>query len=326
MPQVEPPKPRLRVRFDNVVALRHLSLHTSRQYWHHFARFVQYHRLKSEAELRDGAEAKIAAWLTAEARRGVSVSTQHQALNALVFVFRDVLNLELGQFPAFARATRPERLPDVPASHEDAMKIVGAVPGDAGLALRLIYGSALRLHDCLRLRLKDLDFANGEIYVRGSKGDKDRVVPLPSKLARELRDLVARREVEHAAEKRDGRGWVFLPGLLGRKNPKLHFETGWQYVFAQAQDSRDPSSGKRGRHHTLPDTLQRALRSARTQLRIKKRITPHSLRHASAREMERRGTPIAEIQKALGHRNVETTMRYLGSKDTRKPRVKGPLD
>lgn len=321
-----PPKPRLLERFTDACRTRHLSIHTERSYWSVVRRFVRYTAAKSEAALVEDAPAKMARFLTAEARRDVAASTQNVAFNALVFLYEKVLGESLGELPEIPRAKRPARLPEVPATHEAALAVVQAVEGDLGLALRVIYGCALRVMDCLRLRLKDMDFERGEILIRASKGDKDRLVPLPKSLAAELERLVRRREAQHRADSLAGEGWVHLPHRLGVKYPKKHFETGWQYLFAAKTISVDPVTRNRGRHHLAPEAVQIAMKQAQVRLGIKKRFTPHGLRHAAARRAEENGTPISEIQKWLGHSDVQTTMRYLGQGEGALPKVRGPLE
>lgn len=317
---------KLKDRFSTICRVKHLSLKTERAYWSWVRSFVRHCGAKSSTDLCANAENKFSDFITAQARRGLSASSQNQAFNALIFLYREVEKIELGPLPEAERAKRPSRLPDLPGNHEEVIRLIHDIPGDCGLALRLIYGTALRISDALRLRLKDLDFASMEVLIRASKGDKDRIVPLPKSLEADLRELIARREIEHQQDLKSNRGWVFLPGLLGVKYPNLHYATDWQYLFASREFSRDPRSDNYGRHHLTPETIQNALRIARKNKGIKKRITPHSLRHASAREMERRGSPISEIQKCLGHADVETTMRYLGIGSGGKPKVIGPLD
>lgn len=322
----EPPKLKLKERFTNVCRTRHVSLATERSYWSIAVKFVAFTGAKSCDDLCDSAEDKFARFITHLARRGVSASTQNVNFNALIFLYQRVLGQTLGKLPQIERASRPSRLPNVPATHEDTLAIVESVNGDVGLALRLTYGAALRISDTLRIRLKDLDFKRGEILIRGSKGDKDRIVPMPRKLKAELSELVDRREREHEIDKRNGDAWVWLPNLYGTKNPKAHFDTQWQYLFGSQKITVDPQSGKRGRHHLMPETMQNAMREACRRLKLKKRVTPHGLRHAAAREIERRGTPVSEIQKLLGHAHVDTTMRYLGQGSGGKAKIIGPLD
>lgn len=321
-----PPTPKLKDRFTDVCATKHLSIHTARAYWSWIVRYVKYHRAKSSAELCEQPQEKFAEFITTLARRDVAASTQNQAFNALIFLYERVLGESIGELPRIERAKRPERLMAVPATHEETMTILNQIHGDVGLALRLAYGSALRVSETLRIRLHDLDFARNSILIRGGKGDKDGTVPLPRSLAAELKRLVKRRELEHEAEVAVGEGWVQLPGRYGVKNPKAHHSLEWQFLFAGKSVSRDPISGNHGRHHILPETLQAAMRKACRELKLKKSFSPHSLRHSSAREMERRGTPVSEIQRCLRHSDIKTTQRYLGVGAGGRPNVISPLD
>lgn len=314
----------LKDRFANLCRTRHLSLSTERSYWSWVVKFVAFHRIKSELALTANAEQKFSDYISSIAPR-VSAATQNQAWNALVFLYRDVLNHKLGDIPNAMRARRAPRLRPVPCDHAEALAVVNAVKGVPGLALRLIYGTAMRIKECLRLRLKDFDFANNLILIYDGKGGKDAFIPLPEGLRDELMELVRRREAEHLADKLAGRGWVCLPESLGRKYPTWHFKTDWQYAFASERFSRDPRTGSEGRHHLTPESLQQAMAAACRRLKIKRRFTPHSLRHAGARFAEKNGTPISEIQRWLRHKDVETTLRYLGIGEQRPATVKGPF-
>jgi len=269
-------------------------------------------------------DAKVSQFLTEQSERGCAVATQAQALNALVFLFGKVLDHPLGKLD-YHRPSRPARLPNAPSSHDATMTLLDALPGQMGLICRLIYGGALRVNDCLRIRLHDLDFAQNEIRIMDSKGGKDRLVPMPLKLREELLAMVTLREAEHMQEKRNGQGWVFLPGLIGIKNPKAHYVTGWQYLFAARDYTKDPRSSNMGRHHITPEAVQSAMRKACVKLKLKKSITPHGLRHSAARRMKEKGVPLHTIQTVLGHDNPATTMRYLGLGET-VPKGVSPLD
>ena len=316
---------KLKDRFSTVCRTLHYSLSTERQYWDVCRKFVKSIKAQSEADLLDAADVKAGRFLSQMAVNGAAASTHSVALCALVFLYSNVLKNPLGKLQELERPTRPARLPSVPASHEETMKLLGQVSGRSNLILRLIYGDALRVHDALRIRLHDLDFANDEILIRASKGDKDRIVPMPKAIRAELKALADLREAEHLREKREGNGWVWLPGLMGKKTPSAHFETGWQYLFAAQKESRDPRSGKLGRHHITPEAIQGAMRNACRKMGTRKRFSPHALRHASARTMEKKRVPLASIQAMLGHANVETTLRYLGAGTKIAPGV-SPLD
>lgn len=317
-------QPKLRVRFGNICRTRHLSYSTEQSYWHWCARFIKHHAIQSELELTHEPESKFSNFVSHIAPE-VSASTQSQCWNALVFLYRDVLKIKLGDIPNAMRAKRRTRIRPVPVSHEETLRIVESVPGRVGLALRLIYGCAMRIQECLRLRLKDLDFANNQILIYDGKGGKDAFLPMPTKLHDELHRLCCQRESEHRVEKQDGHGWVWIPESLGRKYPRWHYDSGWQYLFASERFSRDPRSNNEGRHHLSPEAVQMAMAKACKKLGIRKRFTPHSLRHAAARFAEKSGEPISEIQRWLRHSNTETTLRYLGIGEQRPARVIGPM-
>lgn len=285
---------------------------------------MNYSSIKAEIDLTTNAEQKFSDFISSIAPN-VSSSTQNQAWNAIVFLYRDVLNHQLGDIPSAMRAKRLGRIRPVPCDHEQALKIVDAAPGLPGLALRLIYGTAMRIKECLRLRLKDFDFENNLILIYDGKGGKDAFIPMPLKLREELLNLVRDREIDFLKDKLANKHWVFLPDSLGKKYPKWHFKSDWQYAFASERFSRDPRTGNEGRHHLSPEAVQQAMAKACSKLGIKRRFTPHGLRHAGARFAEKNGTPISEIQRWLRHKDVETTLRYLGIGEQRPVRVTGPF-
>lgn len=281
--------------------------------------------ITSEGLLLVDAELKFSKFISSIAS-DVSPSTQNQAWNAIVMLYRDVLRYSLGEIPGAMRSKRTPRIRPIPASHADSVAIIESIPGDIGLALKLIYGAALRIKECLRLRIKDFDFAENQILIYSGKGNKDAFVPMPVKLKDDLQDLITRRKALHLKDRQHRLGWVWLPDSLGKKYPKWHYAAEWQYVFASARTSIDPQSGNEGRHHLSPEAVQQAMAKACRKLGIKKRFTPHSLRHAAARFSEKNGTPISEIQRWLRHSDVETTLRYLGMGEQRCARVVGPMD
>jgi integrase len=298
---------------------------TERSYWNWARAFIASQSAKSQGDLLPNKEQAVSDFLTKQAMRGCAASTQAQALNALVFLYGTVLKSPLGKLPEFKRPSRPAKIPAVPVSHDETMKLLESIPPPIGLISRLIYGCALRVNDALRIRIKDLDFANDEISIRESKGDKSRLVPMPKSLREELLALATLREAEHLLEKRSGKGWVHLPGLYGAKNPKAHFDSGWQYLFAAREYTKDPRSGNMGRHHVSPGAVQVAMRKASVTLKLKRNVTPHGLRHSAARRMKERGVPLHVIQQVLGHDDPATTMRYLGLGET-IPKGISPLD
>jgi integrase len=315
---------KLRQRFSTACLQAGLRRNTELSYWDWSRKFVKSIGAKSDDDLKRSPDVDVSAFLTEQARRGCAASTQAQALNALNFLYVSVLRHPLGKLE-FKRPNRPARLPSVPVSHDETMRLLDALPQPINLITRLIYGAALRVNDCLRIRLRDLDFANNELRIMDSKGGKDRLVPLPIKLREELMALVTLREAEHLVEKRAGKGWVWLPDLYGIKNPKAHYDSGWQYLFAARDYVKDPRSENHGRHHITPEAVQTAMRKASAKLKLKRNVTPHGLRHSSARRMKEKGVPLHFIQQVLGHDDPATTMRYLGLGET-IPQGISPLD
>lgn len=307
--------------FITVARAHHLSLSTERSYWDCARRHIKWIGAKSAKDLEKDPTKQFRDHLTAlangsgirvEGDEGVSASTQNLFFHSLRFLYEKVLGVELGDLSKIPKATGHERIVDVP-DDETAKRLVESVPGQNGVALRLIYGTAGRLNDILRLRVKDLDFRKKLVAIQQSKGDKARLVPMPNSLISELAALVKERERIHANDLAEGFGWVHMPGQLAKKYPGEEKSLGWQYVFASATLSKDPVTGKTGRHHIFDVTLQRAFAAARRKLRIRRHYTIHSLRHASAQWLERNGVERSMITKLLGHKNSSTTDRYLQS-------------
>jgi integron integrase len=272
--------------------------------------------------------AEVEQFLTHLAVNGrVSASTQNQALNALVFLYQQVLEIDLGHFEA-VRARRPKRLPVVLAPEEVAA-VLGQVQGAEGLfglMARLLYGCGLRLMECCRLRVKDVQLPRGQIIVRGGKGNKDRVVMLPRAVREELvRRLEWRRQL-HERDLARGVARVDLPEALERKYPRAAQEFGWQFVFASRQLSRCPRTGRPGRHHVYPASLQRAVAAAGRAAGLRQPIHCHTFRHSFATHLVERGVDIRSVQQLLGHESLETTMIYTHIARQGIARVASPLD
>lgn len=306
--------------FKTIARAHHLSLSTERHYWHFAAKHIKWLGAKSRKDLERDPTAQFRRFLSdmanngerVEGDEGVSASTQNGAFHALRFLYEKVVGVELGDLSGIPRATGHERIVQVP-DDETADRIVNAIGGDTGLAIRLIRGTAARLNDIVRLRVKDLDFKRKLLAIQQSKGDKSRLVPMPASLTPELKELMRRREATHKTDIANGLGWVHMPGQLAKKYPGEANSLDWQYAFASATLSKDPVTGKTGRHHIFDVTLQRAFAKARQRLGIRKRYTLHSLRHAGAQFWERRGVERSKIQLLLGHANSTTTDRYLRS-------------
>jgi integron integrase len=257
--------------------------------------------------------------------RQVSASTQAQALNALVFLYGQVLEIPLGNLGDWARAKRTSHVPVV-LSRQEVDAVLDRVNGTHGLMLRLIYATGMRLMECVRLRIKDVDFANSQIVIRDGKGAKDRVTVLPERLIPALKNQIrAVREVHEADLLLDG-GEVWMPGALGLKYPSAARQFAWQYVFPSQNFSVDPRSGKRRRHHVHENSLQKALLQAVRAAGIDKKIGVHTLRHSFATHLLALGYDIRTLQELLGHADVSTTMIYTHVLNKPGIAVKSPYD
>ena len=300
-------KPKLLDQVRDVIRRRHYSIRTEQAYVDWIKRFILYH---DKRHPRDMAEDEVTKFLTHLARdRNVAASTQNQALSALLFLYKDVLKQEIGWLENVERARRPVKIPVV-LSHAELKRVFAHMHGVTKLMAGLLYGSGLRLMECVRLRVKDIDFELAQITVRDAKGGKDRVTMLPLNLAEPLRRHLVRIRAQHEQDLEDGFGHVYLPFALSRKYPNAAKQWSWQYVFASSRLSTDPGSGKRRRHHMAEGILQTALKRAVDAAGIVKRANCHSLRHSFATHLLSRGYDIRTVQKLLGHKDVSTTMIY----------------
>lgn len=291
------------------IRTRHYSRRTEQAYWHWTRQFVLWSGKRHPVDM--GAP-EVGAYLThLAAERNVSASTQRQALAALLFLYREALQIELPWVDNIARAKQPQRLPVV-LTRDEVARLWDQIPAASkrGLVLRLLYGTGMRLMEGLRLRVKDVDFAAGAITVRGGKGDKDRTVMLPASLAPQLRALLAERDRWHTVDLATGHADVELPHSLHAKYPNAARQLGWQFLFATDDYVRDPASGVIRRHHLHTDGIQRLMAKAVKAARINKPATPHTLRHSFATHLLQAGYDIRTIQQLLGHADVETTMIY----------------
>jgi integron integrase len=286
-------------------------------------RFILFHRKRHPVEMGAG---EIEAFLTHLAiERKVSASTQNQALSALLFLYKEVLELELPWLNTMERAKKPQRLPTVLTVRE-VNEVLGKLEGTIGLMVKLLYGTGMRLMECVRLRVKDVDFEMRQITVRDGKGQKDRVTMLPESLVAALQRHLSRVQGLHQEDLVAGLGEVYLPDALARKYPNAAREWGWQYVFPARSISTDPRSGKRRRHHVDEKALQRAVKKAAQEAKIPKPVTPHSLRHSFATHLLQSGYDIRTVQELLGHKDVSTTMIYTHVLNRGGKGVRSPLD
>jgi integron integrase len=268
---------------------------------------------------------EIEAFLTHLAiKRQLSASTQNQAFSALLFLYREVLNKPLEGPINSLRAKRPKRLPTV-LTKEETLKIFECMSGIYQLMAKLLYGSGLRLSECVELRVKDIDFAQRQIIARDAKGMQDRVTMLPESLVKPLREHLERVKRLHREDLKKG-GSVYLPFALGRKYPGAGREWGWQYVFPSARLARDPRDGVLRRYYMSETTLQRAVKKATGLSGINKPVSCHTFRHSFATHLLQNGYDIRTVQELLGHKDVKTTMIYTHVLNRGGLAVRSPVD
>lgn len=315
--------PTLLGQVRRAIRLRHYSRRTEEAYVWWVRRYVRFCGVRHPREL---GSADVTRFLTSLAiDNHVSASTQNQALSALVFLYGEVLELPVGWLTAMVRAKRPARVPVVLA-REEVRAVFAHLRGTAKLVAEVLYGTGLRLLEGLQLRVKDVDFAENQIVVRGGKGDKDRVTMLPSTLKGKLLHHLADVRRVHEADVAEGAGWVVLPGALGRKYPEAGREWGWQWVFPATKPYEDRHTGQRRRHHLHESVIQRAFREAVRAEGLTKRASCHTLRHSFATHLLETGYDIRTVQELLGHRDVRTTMIYTHVLRRGGMGVKSPMD
>lgn len=320
---VQQQKSPLLARVRQHIRLLHYSIRTEEAYLLTIKRFILFHHKRHPQDL--GAD-EIRQYLTHLANEGqVSASTQNQALSALLFLYREVLSIELPFIDGVERAKRPVRIPVV-LTRAEIDKVLAHLSGTHHLMSSLLYGSGLRLMECVRLRVKDIDFSYQQITVRDGKGQKDRRTVLPEQLVLCLQQQLSQFRQLHLDDLRKGYGRVYLPFALERKYPNASSEWGWQWVFPADRLSVDPRSGKVRRHHASEDMLQKAVRKAVRQAGLTKRASCHTLRHSFATHMLESGYDIRTIQELLGHSSVQTTQIYTHVLNRGGYGVKSPLD
>jgi integron integrase len=308
-----------------VMRLRHYAIRTETCYSDWIRRYILFHQMRSREELRAEPERKIELFLSDLAVRGnVTASTQNQAFNALLFLYREVLHRPLEAIDA-VRADRPSRVPVV-LTVEETRQVLLAMSGTPQLVAKLLYGSGLRLLEGLRLRVQDLDFGMRQLTVRDGKGSKDRYTVLPETLLPLLREHLEKVRILHQQDLRVGNGAVYLPGALDRKYPAAAREWRWQYVFPARALSKDPRSDAVRRHHIDEATIHRAIKNAVSRVGIVKRVSSHTFRHSFATHALQRGADIRTIQELLGHQDVSTTMIYTHVLRQGGSGMKSPLD
>ena len=302
-----PQQPKLLEQMRAIIRVKHYSLATEKNYLQWAKRFILFHGKRHPADM--GAP-EVEAFLSALAtERNVSASTQNQAMHAILFLYRDVLHIDLPWLDGVTRAKVSKRLPSVLTQQEIAA-LLAHVSGTNGLIIRLLYGTGMRIKECLRLRIKDVDLARRQVTIREGKGNKDRITMLPASVVEDLIQHIDERRRWHNIDLSTGHADVELPDAIARKYPRAGAEWAWQYVFAAPTYSTDPRSGSVRRHHWSERNIQRAVKVAAQAARIHKLVHPHTLRHSFATHLLENGYDIRTVQELLGHSDVATTMIY----------------
>ena len=315
--------PKLLDRVRDAVRTRHYSPRTEDAYAHWIRQYIVFHGKKHPSTLAAPDISAFLTWLAVERR--VSASTQNQALSAVLFLYKAVLAIEIGAVPPVVRARTPERLPVV-LSREEIGALLKRLTGTMRLVVMLLYGSGVRLEECLGLRIKDLDFDRQQIVVRQGKGRKDRVTMLPSAAREALAAHVAEVRRIHQADLAHGFGRVVLPFALDRKYPNAATDWGWQFVFPATRICRHSRFGPPSRFHLHESVVQKGMAEAARAAGITKRVGPHVMRHSFATHLLEDGYDIRTVQELLGHRDVSTTMIYLHVMHRGALGVKSPMD
>ncbi len=315
--------PRLMDEVRRKLRVKHYSLRTEHAYVGWIKRFIL---ANGKRHPRDLGGVEVESFLSGLAtERDVAAATQNQALSALLFLYREILNVDLPWMQSIVRAKRPRRLPTV-LSRDEMTRLLAVMDGRTWLLASLFYGTGMRLMEGLRLRVKDVDFARNEICIRDGKGGKDRRTMLPCMLLEPLQREVERVRMLHAQDLASGGGAVWLPHALARKYARANREFGWQYLFPAAQLSRDPRSGELRRHHLDDAVFTRALKLAQRKAAIVKSISTHTLRHSFATHLIETGYDIRTVQELLGHKDVATTQIYTHVLNRGGLGVMSPLD
>ncbi|MDY0290860.1 MAG: integron integrase [Desulfuromonadaceae bacterium] len=315
--------PKLLAQIRESMRVRHYRPRTEETYCQWVRRYILFHQKRHPKEM---GEVEINAFLTHLAvKEKVSASTQNQALSAILYLYRHVIGRDVGGLGNVIRARKPKRLPVV-MTREEVKSVLDQLSDDKWAMVSLLYGSGLRLMECLRLRVQDLDFSNSEILVRDGKGGKDRRTMLPQSLIPVLQEHLTHVKTIHEKDLTDGWGRVVLPGALERKYPNAPTEWRWQWVFPQVNRWKNKTTGEEGRHHVHETVLQRAVREAVFRAGVVKRVGCHTFRHCFATHLLEAGYDIRTIQELLGHKDVSTTMIYTHVLNKGGKGVQSPMD
>lgn len=287
------------------IRVKHLSYKTEKTYLDWAERFIRFHKMTHP---KDMDTSYLECFVIQLANSGVSASTQNQSIAALKFMFREMTSVEIGNVRAIM-AKREVHIPTV-LSVDEVKAVMCRLRGVYHLIGQLLYGGGLRLMECMRLRVKDIDFENRTITLRNTKSNRDRVTVLPSSVLESLKLHLAKVKAQHDQDLAHGFGSVEMPGLLAKKYPRAEYEWGWQYVFPASKLSRDPRSGIVRRHHLFETSVQKAVKQAAREAGISKPVGPHTFRHSFATHLLQKGCDIRKIQELLGHQDLKTTMVY----------------
>ena len=314
---------KLENQIREVMRFKHYSLRTEEAYVGWYRQFVKFHELRHPGEM--GA-VEVEAFLTHLAVvRNVAAATQNQALNALVFLFREVLKKEFEGVDAM-RAKQSRRLPVV-LSVEEMRKLLVVMTGEEAVMAKMLYGCGLRVLECLRLRVKDVDVSGGKVEVRGGKNDKDRVLTMPKSVVGLLEAQMQRCRVIHEKDREEGVAGVYLPGAYEVKNPAAGVSWPWFWLFPSKSLSADPrAGGQERRHHVHEARVSRALAAAVKAAGLEKKVTAHTLRHSFATHLVLRGVDVRSVQELLGHSDIRTTMIYIQLARAMRGEITSPLD
>lgn len=316
-------KPKLLTQLSQAMRSRHYSRNTESTYIHWVKRFIFFHHVRHP---KDMAEPEINAFLTHLAvREHVSASTQNQALCAIIFLYKYVINRKIGDIGEVIRARKPVRLPVV-MTRDEVKDVLSNLTGDKWIIAYLMYGAGLRLMECLRLRIQDLDFSKNQIIVRSGKGDKDRITMFPESVKKPLTEHLNKVKKIHESDLANGFGRVLLPDALARKYPNASKEFRWQWVFPQETLWQNKKTGERGRHHIDESIIQKSVKDAVTKAGLVKRATCHTFRHSFATHLLENGYDIRTVQELLGHKDLKTTMIYTHVLNKGPSAVRSPAD
>ena len=322
-PSCHPDKPRLLDQVREIIRVKHYSPKTENAYVGWIRRYILFHGKRHPSEMGADQVAGFLSHLALEAH--VAASTQNQAFNALLFLYQQVLGIDLGEIAGAVRAKKPKRLPVV-LTPEEVQSVLALLDGEVWLVCSLLYGAGLRLFEALQLRVKDIDFSRSELLLRDGKGQKDRVTMLPTKVQPALRQHLEMVRRQHDWDLACGLGRVPLPGALARKYPHADREWGWQWVFPAATHYTDRQTGVRHRFHLHETVVQKAVREAARKADIRKHATPHVFRHSFATHLLQDNYDIRTVQELLGHKDVSTTMIYTHVLNRGGRGVRSPLD